>query len=544
VSCFSELTYAIYADRELPPEEARPVEAHLVQCRPCRERVMELRAEASLLTDLLQERVRAPMRSAARSEAARGVALGLGPTLLAAAGAALALGWILETLGPMARQWIGPFTLRGVYGMAFDLFFLLRDEVPALLEVGLAIAAMASASALLTFALSAMLRRWSGPGLLTLAALLALGLPAGPSHAHFGWHEHEDYRLPAGETHDGTLVVSAQNADVDGIVAGDLITLSHHVTIRGEVRGNVIAVARSFELVGVVTGSVHVGAGRTHVSGEVRGNLYAFTEAFTLGSTGRVLRDAAILGDSAVLEGRVERDLYLGGERAELRGRIGRNVEAWAHRVALLDGARVGGDVRALLPRGEEVAVASGAQIDGQVETRERQPIHGRGLDRFLQPSLYLWLILHIGAGFLVGMVLHALLPGVYDGRLATAGEFFRTLGLGFLVFVAAPVTLALTALTLVGVPLAVMGLCLYLSSLYAGLIVVAALLGTAVVHADSEGWRGFGLALLAGLAILAVATHVPFLGPLVQIVAVLVGLGLLAQRAHLAFRALHGAPA
>ena len=48
MSCPTELTYAVYLDGELPPEQVRPVEAHLVQCRRCRELVVALREEAEL----------------------------------------------------------------------------------------------------------------------------------------------------------------------------------------------------------------------------------------------------------------------------------------------------------------------------------------------------------------------------------------------------------------------------------------------------------------------------------------------------------------
>jgi cytoskeletal protein CcmA (bactofilin family)/anti-sigma factor RsiW len=544
MSCFPELTYAIYVDGELPPDEARPLEAHLVGCRRCRELVVALREEAELVTDVLQERIRQAQHAAARPAPARGIALGFGPALAVAAAVTLALGWVLDAVRAASVDQLTPFSIRGVADMAFDLIFLLRDEAPAAFEVALAVAAMASTSALLCFALTAVLRRASGPGPLMLAALLALVGPAAPSQAHFGLHKGPDYTLPAGETHDGTLVATGGNVNIDGVVTGDLFAFSKRLTVRGEVRGNVVAIARNIELPGDVQGSVHLAGGRTNVSGEVRDNLYTAGEYVSVGGSASVGRDAAMLAESGILEGSVGRDLLAGGRTIELRGSVGRNLGAWAKRLALLDGARVQGDIDAVLPPETQVEIAPGAFVAGETRTRVRVRHHERGLSRFLEPRFYVWLVLQIAAGFAVGMLLRALVPGVFSGRLETAGAFFRSMGVGFLAVVATPVALALIALTVVGIPLALLGVELYLTSLFLSGILVAALIGSVLVQPRGEGWSAFGLTLLAGLAILVVASHLPFLGGLVRAIAVLAGMGLLVNRAHAAWASLHRVPA
>lgn len=547
MSCFPEHTYATYADGELAPQELRPLEAHLVQCRRCRELVVALREEADLLADVLQEREQwAPAAAPAPPEGAapaRGIALGIGPALAAGLGVLIVSGWLIQTFEPAVELWLAPFTLRGATDMAFDLIFLLRDEAPAFFQLALAIAAMASASALLTFALTMLLRRWQGPGLLALGVLFALALPAADSDAHFGLHKQEDYTLAAGETHDGTLVISANTANIDGVVEGDLLALSHRLTIRGEVRGNVIALAKNLEIPGKVGGSIHVAAGRTHVGGEIDGNLYALSEDFTLARGSRVRRDAAVIGEDVVIEGPVGRDLFLVADRAELRGEVGRDVSGWTERLSLLDGARVGGDVAATLPTGHEIEVASGAEVAGEVTTRHHDVGTAHGLARYGEPGFYVWIALSLAAAFLVGMLLHQLLPAVFDVRVPTAGAFFRALGVGFLVLVAMPVALGICAVTLVGLPVALMGLALYLAALYVGGIVVAALVGTSLVHPAAEGWGAFGLALLAGLLVVTIAVHTPLVGPVVRIVVVILGLGLLAERSRRGWRLIRGLP-
>jgi hypothetical protein len=99
-----------------------------------------------------------------------------------------------------------------------------------------------------------------------------------------------------------------------------------------------------------------------------------------------------------------------------------------------------------------------------------------------------------------------------------------------------APIALLIAALTLVGLPIALIGGALYLTALYLAGIVVAALIGVSLVRPKSEGLRDFGVALLVGVLILTVATHIPVVGVLLRVVVVLVGLGLLTDRARSAW--------
>jgi hypothetical protein len=95
-----------------------------------------------------------------------------------------------------------------------------------------------------------------------------------------------------------------------------------------------------------------------------------------------------------------------------------------------------------------------------------------------------------------------------------------------------------------VGIPLALLGLELYLTLLCLSGIVIAALIGSALVHPRGDGWSAFGLTLLTGLVILVFASHLPFLGGLVRVIAVITGMGLLVERARAAWASVHRVPA
>src|SRR5262249_15345412 len=147
-------------------------------------------------------------------------------------------------------------------------------------------------------------------------------------------------------------------------------------------------------------------------------------------------------------------------------------------------------------------------------------------------------------ASFLIGLILHALAPSWFAGRIETGRDFFVSLGLGFAFAALGPLALALLALTIVGIPAAVIGFAAWAVCLYLGAVVVAALLGRALVRPRGDGLREFGMALAVGLGLIALLESLPWVGRATGWVIALVGVGLLSSQAHAAWRRSRRAPA
>ena len=546
MSCFPESIYEFYADGELAPDELRLVETHLVECRSCRGLVVALREEADLLADVLHERARPSYRRAPRTAPPpRELALGLVPMVALGVMAIGVLGWIVESGLPSGLEWLNPFRLQGAYEMAFDLLFWIRDGVPELYGLLAASAGLVSVSVLLLFVLSALSRRFTGTVALGLGVLALVASPAPSSALDLHFHE-DEVAVAAGETIDQTMIINANTVRVDGVVDGDLVVvLAERLILRGEVRGNVFSSARTIEMSGKVAGNFHAVGETIRLDGQVGGNMYSISELLTLADAAGVGRDSTHVAAGASVEGAVGRDLFVLGRWVEVRGSVARDVDARADRVALLDTARVGGDLDALFWDENEVDVAPGAVVAGEVRSRVHEPWRRSRFSRFTSWHFYVWLVIRLGAAFVLGMLLYALVPRLFAAHLETAGAFGRSLGVGFLVLFATPIALLLIGITLLGIPLALIGLAVFLISLYVSGILIAALVGTQIAKPGAETWRSFGIALLVGLVIVIVATALPFVGLPVRFVVVLTGLGLLAERVRsgwLATRA-HSAP-
>ena len=539
MSCFPESTYSFYVDDELEPDEVRMIEMHLVQCRSCRGLILALREEAGLLADVLHERARPSFRRAPRAAPPpRELAVGLVPMVALGVAALGVLGWIVESGLPRGIDWLNPFRLQGAYEMVFDLLFLVRDEVPGLLEFAAASAGLASVSLLLIFAVSVLSHRFSGTVALGISLLALLGGSTPSAALDLRFHV-DEVNVAAGEAVEETMIVNADIVRIDGVIEGDLVVLlAERLVVRGEVRGNLFSSARTIEVSGKVEGNFHAIGETVRLDGEVGGNMYSLSELLTLAATAKVGRDSTHAASGASVDGEVKRDFFAIAEWVEIRGEVGRNVAARVeHRVSLLDGAKIGGDVDAMFLDEKEVDVAPGAEVKGEVRSSVHDHLHRSWLARY-SAHFFVWLVIRLAAAFALGMVLHALFPRLFTVHLDTARDFGHTLGVGFVALVATPVAILLVAVTLVGIPLAAIGLATYSIALYLSGILVAALVGTQVTKPEAETWRSFGVALLAGLAIVIVAMALPIIGIPVRFVVVLCGLGLLVERGRAGWRA------
>lgn len=281
--------------------------------------------------------------------------------------------------------------------------------------------------------------------------------------------------------------------------------LAGTVIVRGTVRDDVSAAAGSVRVTesGTVGGDVATAAGSVRLDGTVDGDVQAAGGSVIVGPTGDI-----------------GGDLEAGASYVELNGTVDGDVRAGAETVVLGPSAVVGGTVRY---DAETFARAPGATVEGSVVRDERL---GEAVASDPVPG---W----VGAlyGLLANVVLGVLLLAVFprfSERVAdgVTERPARSTGIGLLTLVAVPVVLVLVALTVVGIPLSLVG-----AVGFAVLVWVAVVYGQyalGVWALSFTDWESRWLALAVGLVGVTVLGAVPVLGALLDLAVFLLGLGAL----------------
>ncbi|EMA40894.1 bactofilin family protein [Halobiforma nitratireducens] len=299
----------------------------------------------------------------------------------------------------------------------------------------------------------------------------------------------------------GATVVVEEGETVD-----DLEAFAGTVIVEGTVTGDVNAVAGDVRIDGEVGGDVEAAGGSVTIGGDVDGNVEAATGSLEI-------LDGATVGGT----------LSAGAGTVVIDGTVSNNVAIGAETIQLGEAATLEGDLRyGGSLEGNTDAVA------GEIE-RDSTLAVGEEIAPTIQPlASWLFSLYALVLNLLLGAALLALFPrfsaGVAD---RVASDPVRTGLLGVGVLIGVPILLIATMITVIGIPLAVIGLFAFLLVLWVGIVygrfaVAAWLLSVGGVE---NRW----LALVVGLVGGALLAQVPWIGGLFNLLIFLLGLGALA---------------
>lgn len=303
--------------------------------------------------------------------------------------------------------------------------------------------------------------------------------------------------VPAGTVHDG-----------------DLAVFGGTVVVHGTVDGSIEGLAGSILVTGTVTGDIEAAAGSITIRGTVEGNVEGASEAIIVAEGARVGGSLETGSGSLTVDGAVDGDVEAGVEQLTVgpSAVIGGTLRYGAATVDIAEGATVAGGVQQV----DGFGVSVGFPFVGDI-----------GLFGALDG---LFLVFGFLVNFLLGVVLLVAAPRFADRVAATgAGDALRSGLAGLLALVGTPVVLVALAVTIVGIPLSLAGIVVYLLVLWVGFVYGALIAGTWLAGRLDVDSRWAGLAL--GLAVAAVASLVP-LGGIVSLAFLLLGLGAFALSA------------
>ncbi len=329
---------------------------------------------------------------------------------------------------------------------------------------------------------------------------------------------------------DENVYLAGDHVSVNTDATDDIIVAGADVTVRGRVAEDVIAAGGEILIDAMIGDDLRAAGGNITVRGAVAsdvtvagGRLY-LARGLTIGkhlmaAGGEVNIDAEVAGDTSVA-----------GSDIRLGGTFMGDVEVAGDDIAILPGARIAGDFtyRSL----SEADIDPDAQIDGDITF-----IRSDATD-----TIFGGAFASVGIGtlfFLIGLVvlgaIHLLLfPNV--ARAVTRDmrdRPGRALLVGAAVFIGMPVLAFLLAISFIGFPVTIFIAGVFLAGLFAAYLSAALMVGqllARLIRRDAEFnfWPRVA-ALAVGLLVLSIAGLIPFLGPLITIAVLMLGLGALA---------------
>ena len=479
-----EMTCLLYAERQLDRARAQAVSAHAQDCAACRTLLRALDRESRLLTRaMLEEDEPLPSRLAEFQERARksfgwiwGVVLGLAATGVYALYTYVVEPWQmrLEQAGFGGTSLLSLVVFQGAFWKGWQ-------SVTTLLEV-LAMLTLAG----FVFALfRRRLRRGSALALVVAGLCVALVLPVTAGATEF--HKSEGaYELSKDQSVNSDIFVTCARGRIDGTVEGDLFFFGQSVEISGHIKGDAIIFAGSARINGQIDGNIRSFANNLTITGSVGKNVLTFNEVVNLDSAGKVSGSMTAFADSVGLDGHLGRDLLTFDNQTLISGTVDGEIRAKGHNLSIGPSAQIGGPIHYEGDNPE--SVASGAKLASPVEFTKTQH-----KSQYMEGHYYLWRVIWTAAFVLFGLVLFLLLPKFSEETVRAGERFGAPVGLGVLVFFAVPIAAIIACISVVGIPLGVLTLALWLLGLFTAEMVVGAVIGNWILGRAADTWGLIG---------------------------------------------------
>lgn len=320
-------------------------------------------------------------------------------------------------------------------------------------------------------------------------------------------------------------------------VEGDAFLAGGKVAIASEIKGDLVVTGGDVSVGGSVEDDLYAAGGDVKLDAIVSGNARLAGGDIAVGPATVVAGTVSLTGARVSFEGNSHEDLHASGASVRIDGEVHGDAEVRAEELVIGPGTRIGG--RLVYHGPAEPIVPEGAVIDGGLEFHQAGA--GWFLDRSGEPrrdrhsrgGSLLWFVGVFGAATIFVL----LFPG-YSTRAADAigREPLRVIGLGLAIVICAPFVGVVLLITIIGIPLALLAMPLYVLLLFLGWVTAALFLaqrGLAAARAGrpvTNGWRL--LALFLALGALWLVRQVPFVGGLLAFVALLAGVGALVWQA------------
>ena len=314
-----------------------------------------------------------------------------------------------------------------------------------------------------------------------------------------------------------------------GDVNGDLFWWGQSVTLAGSILNNAFAGGSSVSIDGTVGSDAFSFAGTTYVTGEVMHNVYAFTGQMFVNEDAVIHGNLVCFCGSLTINGTVRGQVMGSGGATTVTGDVG-SMKLEVGHLVLTSAAVVHGDLD--YEGNDEAEIADEAQVGGDIRWDQDTPAEDdTGDDSSESGGLGFWDIASTAWWYLANLTV-GVAALLFGGRVARAPaarlreQAAVGLGFGFVVTVVIPVACLIAALMLVTLPLGIIVMQLYLLCIFLARLVTAHFLGDWLLRRTGQQQPSEYIALAGGLVVLFLLTEIPYVGFLIWLTALFLGVG------------------
>lgn len=359
---------------------------------------------------------------------------------------------------------------------------------------------------------------------LLLAIFFLIGLPAQASSQE----EQKIVWVKADEIVTTSIYTLADEVMVDGTINGDLVTIAKKITINGQIEGDLIALAPEIEVSGPINGNVRVATENFKLNSAISRNLNVLANKISLEENSRIFWDVYLVGKNISIAGKIDGSLKAFSEKTIISGEVGGNANVRSNTKQKdsanlkLSGAAINGDLSYRSSGPAEIDASS--SITGEIYPNLVSPARNTPLPRVS----WIRLVYKIISALIFGFLIIIFGRKHFDKLFAKITSQPKKLIIpAITLFFVTPLAIIVLLITIIGIPLSLVLLASWLTFQYLAKILIMIFCGQLLIKFFKKD-KSFNIvwALVLGVVISYLLFSLPVIGPLLNLLASLAGLG------------------
>ncbi len=321
------------------------------------------------------------------------------------------------------------------------------------------------------------------------------------------WRSGPMVSVPEDSVVKGDFYARGNDVFISGVVDGDVYVLGNSVTINGVIKGDLVVVGMTVAVHGAVTGDVRIVGAKVTISNKVGEDLLVGAKSLSVLSSASVGGDLLFYGERADVTGAVKGSFQAQAGSLMVGGAVGSIDVAFQKSFELGSRAQVAGDVSYV--SNNDILRSPEATVGGAINGKKETVVSGGGLSRMV---LLYWFTVLFSALTLVLLLRERISEFLmFSQHTLRLSSLF---GVGVVLLVPALSTILIVSV--LGLPLGIFLLSLYISLLVFSFVLLHVLVGAWLAKLVTKKYEVSWLWTIAGVVVAQGILLLPWIGALI----------------------------
>lgn len=330
----------------------------------------------------------------------------------------------------------------------------------------------------------------------------------------------DTFSVPRGTTIDEDFYAAGGNGSIAGTIAGDLMVAGGSLVVSGDIKQDAFLAGGTVTISGSIEDDLRVVGGNITITGSVGGDLLIAGGQVQVISGASVVGDVIVAGGTFMMDGSVGGNVKIVGGKTSIDGAIAGSVSAKVDQLTIGSSATIG-DGLSYQSR-KEALISEEADIQGGIEFTPFKSPNRENVTRGLLAALAVvktaTFLMFLAAALVIGLLWKKFTS---DGASRIGNNFWGSLGWGLIMVIVTPVVGIALAVTVIGIPLAILLFLAYCLGLFIACILSPVVLGAWLIKwiTKSATPKVDWVAIILGVVVFNLVGIVPVLGGLFKLI-------------------------